>query len=121
MTSARHQETLRRVITRRGTTLTLKDPTKTFDPSTLGTTGTPVSATGKCTPPTPFRADLIDGKNVVLGDLECRIDAADWLTLTPKPGLVATVAGETYHVQGATKLMDGDTAYGYQLHLRGTQ
>lgn len=108
------------MITRRGTSITLKDPAKTFDPSTLGTTGAVVSASGKCTPPTPFRASLIDGENVVVGDLECQIDAGDWLTLTPRPGIIATIGGETYHVENATPLQDGDTVYGYQLHLRGT-
>lgn len=121
MSVARRQGVLRRVILRRGTTVKLEDPSQTFNTSTLDTSGTAAAETNSCTPPSTFRADLIDGTHVVQGDLEVQVNAADWTTVTPANGLLATIDSETYHVIAASPLFEDTTVYGYRLQLRGTQ
>lgn len=118
--SARHAELLRRVLIRRGTAITLKSAGLTGNTSTLGVSGSAASESGKCTPPAPFRSDLIDGESVVLEDLEVKVLASDWSTVTPAAGIQATIGSDTFTVIGARPMYEGSDVYGYWLHLRGT-
>lgn len=120
MSVAQFEEPLRRLLRRRGTSITLKGSSRTGSTSALTVANVVTTETRTCSPPVPVKVSLVDGENVLAEDLETRVAASDWQTVTPAAGMVATIGAETYSVVEAMPLRDGDTVYAYGLRLRGT-
>jgi hypothetical protein len=119
VSAARFEESLRRVLRRRGTSIALKSAARAKGEG-LTVTNAVTSESRTCAPPVPVKVALVDGENVLAGDLETRVAASDWQTVTPAGGLTAVIGSESYQVVEAHELRDGDTVYAYALRLRGT-
>ena len=104
-----------------GTDITITRLTSsTFNPATLGQSGTVDAQTVKCSPPSPYRAAQIDGTNVLFGDLSVVIaDNDPGFEFAPATGQHASFGGKAYSIVNVETIRSGDEVAAYQCQLRG--
>ena len=100
-----------------GVSATLTPIDGTYDAATNATSGDTAPVAVKCTPPAEYSAALVDGENVLAGDLVVVLKGAG-LALAPQAGWRFTVVGKVFRIITAKRLSAGDDVAAWELQLR---